>query len=58
MSDTEQAVDDWAEEPQTEMPSVKLFGRWPTEDVAVSLVGLSRSGQSEPNSFQKQPLSR
>merc|ERR1711973_309822 len=41
MSDTEQAVDDWAEEPQTEMPSVKLFGRWPTEDVAVNDISLT-----------------
>merc|ERR1712077_171249 len=41
MSDTEQAVDDWAEEPQTEMPSIKLFGRWTTDDVQVSDISLT-----------------
>ena len=34
-----ETADDWAEETQgAEMPSVKLFGRWSTDDIAVSLV--------------------
>ena len=37
--ETADMADDWAEETQgAEMPSVKLFGRWSTDDIAVSLV--------------------
>merc|ERR1719284_276519 len=41
MSDTEQAVDDWAEEQPTEMPAIKLFGRWTTDDVQVTDISLT-----------------
>ena len=43
MSEADQ--DDWADEAgqAAEMPSVKLFGRWSTDDIAVGAVG------TEPN---------
>merc|ERR1712233_86980 len=35
-------ADDWAEETQgAEMPSVKLFGRWSTDDIAVNDISLT-----------------
>ena len=46
------ANEDWADEAgqAAEMPSIKLFGRWATDEISVGLVGLSRLGQSKPNS--------